>query len=364
MENEPKVTEADVLGALRGVNDPELGRDLVTLGMIENVRVCDGRVGFTLVLTTPACPLRAQIQQAAEAAVRALPGVKGVSVEVTSRVRRAEKPNEIESLRGVKNIVAVASGKGGVGKSTVATNLAVALAGMGAAVGLLDADIYGPSIPTMMGAAERPAVTQGRLQPVERYGVRMMSLGFLLQGDSPVIWRGPLVAGAIRQFLSDVDWGELDYLVVDLPPGTGDAQLTLAQSVPLTGVIIVMTAQEVAIQVATKALQMFRKMNVPILGVVENMSHFVCPHCGHETAIFGRPGKSEQAARHLGVPFLGRVPLDPAVVTESDEGTPSVVAHPNSPPAQAFRQMAQATAARVSILNRSDGDDPARGSHP
>ncbi|MBI3946837.1 MAG: Mrp/NBP35 family ATP-binding protein [Armatimonadetes bacterium] len=350
MRKQP-VTEEQVLAALSQVKDPELGRDLVTLGMVQNVRVRDGAVGLTLVLTTPACPMRGQIQEAAEVAVRGIPGVNDVRVEMSSRVAaRAGAPGE-DLVPGVKNIVAVASGKGGVGKSTVATNLAVALAQMDASVGLLDADIYGPSIPTMMGATERPAVKKERLLPVARHGVKLMSLGFLLEASAPVIWRGPMVAGAIRQLLSDVDWGDLDYLLVDLPPGTGDAQLTLAQSVPLTGVVVVMTAQDVALSIATKALMMFRKMDVPVLGVVENMSSFVCPHCREETAIFGREGDGERAATRLDVPFLGRVPLEPAIVAEGDRGTPSVAARPDSRPAQAFRDIARTMAGRISILN-------------
>ncbi|MDH7568032.1 MAG: iron-sulfur cluster carrier protein ApbC [Armatimonadota bacterium] len=343
--------EEQVLDALRQVRDPELGRDLVSLGMIQNLRASDGTVSFTVVLTTPACPMRAEIRNAAEAAVRRVPGVKEVKVEMSSKVAGRAAPPQQAALPGVKNVVAVASGKGGVGKSTVAVNLAVALAAEGAAVGLLDADIYGPSIPTMMGAAARPAVKNDRLQPVERFGVKLMSLGFLIEENTPVIWRGPMVAGAVRQLLQEVDWGELDYLVVDLPPGTGDAQLTLAQSVPLTGVVVVMTAQDVALNIATKALRMFQKMDVPVLGVVENMSSFVCPHCGTETAIFGRSGAGEEAARRLKVPFLGRVPLEPAIVEEGDRGTPALAAHPESRQAEAFRRVARAMAGQVSVRN-------------
>ncbi len=346
--------EAQVLAALSRVNDPELGRDLVSLGMVQNVRACDGVVAFTLVLTTPACPMRAQIQQAAEAAVRAIPGVTQVNVELTSNVSARANAAKESVLPGVRNVIAVASGKGGGGKSTVAVNLAAALAESGARVGLLDADIYGPSIPTLMGAVERPDVQNDRLLPVERYEVKLMSLGFLLDENAPVIWRGPLVARAISQLLSDVEWGELDYLIVDLPPGTGDAQLTLAQSVPLTGVVIVMTAQDLALNIASKALLMFRRMEVPVLGVVENMSAFVCPHCQQETPIFGESGRGELAAARLDAPFLGAVPLEPAIVTEGDEGTPSIVAHPQSRQAEAFRSIARAVAARVSVLNLSE----------
>lgn len=347
------VTEERVLAALRQVQDPELGRDLVSLGMVQNVRVQNGEVAFSVVLTTPACPLRSQIKQAAEKAVRAIPGVQSVQCEMTSKVKGhapQKKEDEAPLLPGVKNVIAIASGKGGVGKSTVAVNMAMALSESGARVGLLDADIYGPSIPMMMGVNTRPEVKNNRLQPVQQYGVRLMSLGFLVADDAPVIWRGPLVAGTIRQLLAEVEWGELDYLLVDLPPGTGDAQLTLAQSVPLTGVVIVMTAQDVAQRIASKALLMFQKMNVPVLGVVENMSSFICPHCGKETGIFGHQGNGEAAAKRLGVPFLGSVPLEPDIVEEGDQGTPSIVAQGDSRQAEAFRGIARATAGQVSLL--------------
>ncbi len=347
------VTEEQILKALSKVKDPELGRDLVTLGMVQNVRVCDGNVALTVVLTTPACPMRAQIKESVEEAIRALPGVQQINVEVSSNVAARSAQSAEELVPGVRNIIAVASGKGGVGKSTVAVNLAVALAETGARVGLLDADIYGPSIPMMMGTDERPRVRDERLVPIERYEVKLMSLGFLMDDNAPVIWRGPMVAGAIRQLLKDVNWGELDYLLVDLPPGTGDAQLTLAQSVPLTGVVVVMTAQDVALRIATKALWMFQKMGVPIAGIVENMSTFVCPHCAEETSIFGEAGSGEAAAFRLEVPFLGSVPLEPAIVQEGDMGTPSIVAHPDSRQAGAFREIARAMAGRVSVLNLS-----------
>src|SRR5262249_19635698 len=258
-----------------------------------------------------------------------------------------------DPLPEVRNLVAIASGKGGVGKSTVATNLAVALAGDGAFVGLLDADIYGPSIPTMMGVHRPPFVEEGRMLPVEQHGVKLMSLGFL-QPDTaaPVVWRGPMVGSAVRQMLAETRWGELDYLLIDLPPGTGDAQLTLAQTVPLTGAVIVMTSQDVAVNIASKALAMFQKLNVPVLGVVENMSTFACPHCGQETAIFTQGG-GESAASRLGVPFLGSIPLDPAVVRHGDVGEPTVVAAPDSAQAAAFRSVARSLEERISEQNRA-----------
>ncbi|MDO8585648.1 MAG: Mrp/NBP35 family ATP-binding protein [Armatimonadota bacterium] len=337
-----------VLEALRTVQDPELGKDLVSAGMIEEVEVVDGRVSFKLVLTTPACPLKSQLRDAALKAVEEIPGVQEVVVNLTSRVTAHRPDGSAASLPGVRNIVAVASGKGGVGKSTVAVNIAVALAECGASVGLLDADIYGPTIPVMMGVNERPRMMNGKIVPVLRHNVKLMSLGFLMNG-SPVIWRGPLVSGAVKQMLTEVDWGELDYLVVDLPPGTGDAQLTLAQVVPLTGVVVVTTSQDVALKIATNAAAMFARMDVPILGIVENMSFFVCPDCGHRTDVFSHGG-GERAAEKTGAPLLGRLPLEPQTVKDGDAGTPTVVSRPNSEQAEAFRALASALAARVSML--------------
>jgi ATP-binding protein involved in chromosome partitioning len=343
------VTESEVKKALSRVLDPELGKDLVSLGMIKDISVEGSKVGFKLVLTTPACPLKSQIEQSAREAVLNLAGVKEVNVNVTSSVVGKRTPEAQALLPGVKNIVAVASGKGGVGKSTVAVNIAVALAQTGAKVGLLDADIYGPTIPLLMGVNEQPKISEGKLVPVFHNGIHLMSLGFLLSDSSPVIWRGPLVSGAVKQLLGDVRWGELDYLIVDLPPGTGDAQLTLAQSVPLTGVVIVMTPQDVALAIASKALEMFRKMNVPILGVVENMSYFVCPECGKRSDIFNHGG-AMVVSKRLGVPFLGEIPLESGICIDCDEGKPTVSAHPDSPQAQAFKDIACATAAQISML--------------
>ncbi len=250
-------------------------------------------------------------------------------------------------IPGVRTTLAIASGKGGVGKSTVASNLAAALAADGSRVGLLDADIYGPSIPTMMGVREQPPVQDGKMLPLERHGVRLMSLGFLMPDNAtPVVWRGPMVGQAVRQMLADVAWGELDYLLIDLPPGTGDAQLTLAQIIPLTGAVIVMTSQAVAVDIASKALAMFRRLNVPILGIVENMGTFICPHCQKETPIFTQGGSAAAAGR-LGVAFLGSIPLDPAVVRHGDAGTPTVVAAPDTAEAEAFRRVARALTGRI-----------------
>lgn len=356
--SEHTVTEQQILDALRSVIDPDLHRDIVSLGFVKDVRICDGNVAFKIELTTPACPVKDLMKAQATEAVLRVPGVKSVNVEMTAQVRSRQIGAE-DLLPEVKHVIAVASGKGGVGKSTVSVNLAVALAQLGARVGLLDADVYGPSIPLMMGTRETPRVIDDKIVPIERYGVRMMSLGFLLPEDQAVVWRGPMVAGTVRQLLTDVRWGEQDYLVVDLPPGTGDAPMTLSQSVPITGVVIVMTPQDVAFTIAGKAIAMFRKLeeglgrSIPLLGIIENMSTFLCPHCGQETPIFAGKG-ARYAAEKLGVPFLGAIPLDPNISLSSDEGVPAIVAHPESPQANAFREIAKALAAQCSIHSMAD----------
>lgn len=346
----PPLQEEQILAALNTVMDPELGCSLVAAGMIKDVAIEGGHVQFTLELTTPACPMRHTLRAAAEDAVRAIPGVESVNVNVTARVRKTHTGEEL--LPGVRNVIAVASGKGGVGKSTVAANLAAALAQTGARTGLLDLDIYGPSVPLLFNVTEQPEYDAERqkLYPITRHNVRLMSLGLLLDDDKPVIWRGPMVAGAVQQLLRDVDWGELDYLIVDLPPGTGDAPLSLAQLVPLTGVVIVTTAQDAALTIATKSLHMFQSMKVSILGIVENMSTFVCPNCRHETQVFGHEGAAEHAAAELHVSFLGRIPLDADVVVAGDRGTPTVVGHTDSPSAEAFQAVARKVAAQASII--------------
>ena len=345
------VTEQQVLDALRNVKDPELGKDLVTLGMIRDIKTCNGSVSFDLVLTTPACPLKSQIKKAAEDAVTAVPGVATVEVKLKAHVKRHAAPAEQEKmLPGVKNVVAIASGKGGVGKSTVAVNIAIALAKSGAQVGLLDADIYGPSLPMLMGVNKRPEVRDGKIIPIEKYGVKLMSLGFLIEEDTAMIWRGPMVAGAVKQLLTDVNWGKIDYLIVDLPPGTGDAQLTLAQTVPLTGVVVVTTSQDMALKIASKAAIMFRKMDVPVLGIIENMSYFICPGCGERTNIFSHGGGAA-AAKRLAVPVLGQIPLEPETVVDSDKGHPTVAARPNSEQGRVFIEIAGRVAAGVSQLS-------------
>lgn len=340
----------DILDALKRVKDPELDRDLVSLGMIKDVKVDGGAVSFTVVLTTPACPMRSQIKEAARQAVAALPGVESVDVKLDSKIVPHPDARTGELLPGVKNVIAVASGKGGVGKSTISVNLAAALTLDGAKVGLLDADIYGPSLPRLMGINERPRANGKKMFPVDQHGVKLMSLGFMLPEDAAVIWRGPMVAGAVRQMLSDVEWGELDYLIVDLPPGTGDAQITLAQTVPLTGVVVVTTSQDMALTIATKAAQMFKKMDVPVLGIVENMSYFICPHCEGRTDIFSH-GKAEMAAEKLDIPVLGHIPLEPETVLDSDRGVPTVIARPDSAQAHSLMEMARKVAGRTSTVS-------------
>jgi ATP-binding protein involved in chromosome partitioning len=342
-------SEAEVLRALAGVKDPELGKDVVSLHMIEGVKVAGGKVTFTLNLTTPACPLRSRLEESAKEAVAHLPGVKEVEMKTASVVFATRDYASAEMLKGVKNIIAVASGKGGVGKSTIAVNLAVALAASGAKVGVLDADVYGPNIPLMMGVKGSPEVRGEAIIPPMAHGVKIASLGFFYNEETPVIWRGPLVAGAVRQLLTQVEWGELDYLISDLPPGTGDSALTLAQTVPLGGVLIVTTPQDAALNIAAKALAMFKRLNVPILGVVENMSYFVCPHCGERTYIFSRGG-GKKIAEERGVDFLGEVPIGVSIREQSDLGVPVVAAKPDSPESQVYKDLAFRVAGMVSIV--------------
>jgi ATP-binding protein involved in chromosome partitioning len=346
---EDGLTQEQVIEALQPVKDPELGRSLVELRMIKDVAIANGTVQVKVELTTPACPLRDKIEKDVRQAVAALPGVTDVKVSFSARVRAsgAGLPDK-SPLPGVKNTIAVASGKGGVGKSTVAVNLAIALAQEGASVGLLDADVYGPSIPMMMGVGRRPSQRDGKIVPLEAFGVKMMSIGFLLDADRALIWRGPLVAQLINQFLNDVDWGELDYLVIDLPPGTGDVQLTLVQRIPLSGAIIVTTPQDVALADAIKGLSMFREVKSTVLGIIENMSYFVCPHCGERSEVFGFGG-GERTATRYGVPLLGQIPLVTDIRQGGDTGHPIVAAMPDSPTTEAFRHAACQAAARLSV---------------
>jgi ATP-binding protein involved in chromosome partitioning len=333
------VTQDTVLRALSTVQEPELHRDLVTLNMIRDVTISGGEVGFTIMLTTPACPLRAQMEQEATAAVKALSGVTAVNVRFAAEVRQDHRI--IGKLNiPIKNIIAVASGKGGVGKSTVSTNLAVSLALDGAKVGVLDADIYGPNIPIMFGVSGRPRIEREKLTPFERYGVEVISMGFLMPEGEAVIWRGPMLHKAIQQLFTDVNWSDLDYLIVDLPPGTGDAQLSLAQSVPLTGGIIVTGPQLVSVSDALRGANAFERLEVPIIGVVENMSG----------DIFGSGG-GQEAAKRLHVDFLARIPLDSRVRIGGDSGEPIVVLAPESETAKAFRTFARVVAAKLSVMN-------------
>ncbi|PMB16085.1 sodium:proton antiporter [Fischerella thermalis CCMEE 5205] len=343
-----------VLEVLRPVQDPELRKSLVEMNMIRNVKIDAGKVSFTLVLTTPACPLREFIVEDCQKAVKKLPGVTDVFVEVTAETPQQKSLPDRTGVNGVKNIIAISSGKGGVGKSTVAVNVAVALAQAGAKVGLLDADIYGPNDPTMLGLADAQIVVRTSdkgeiLEPAFNHGVKLVSMGFLIDRDQPVIWRGPMLNGVIRQFLYQVQWGELDYLLVDMPPGTGDAQLTLTQAVPMAGAVIVTTPQTVALLDSRKGLRMFQQMNVPVLGIVENMSYFIPPDMPEKQYdIFGSGGGSKTAAE-LGVPLLGCIPLEISTRIGGDNGVPTVVADPDSASAKAFKAIAQTIAAKVSI---------------
>jgi len=341
----PTLTEDAVLKALSTVQEPELGGNLISRNMVKDLVIDGTKVTLTIELTTPACPLKDEIEARVQAALQPI-GVEEIVVGWSSSVRRAT-PSSPQMLPGVKNIIAVASGKGGVGKTTISVNLA--LAQSGASVGLLDADITGPNIPMMIGAEGQPiASPSGKITPIEANGVKVISIQFFLPEGQPVVWRGPLVGGAIQQFLRDVDWGDLDYLVVDLPPGTSDAQLTLAQAVPLTGAVLVTTPQRVALADVAKALAMFQRVSVPILGLVENMSGFVCAHCGEVTDIFGSGG-GERFAAENGIDFLGGVPLDITVRQGADVGVPSVAQSEPGPAAAALEHVARVIAGKVSV---------------
>jgi ATP-binding protein involved in chromosome partitioning len=349
----PRITEANVLDALRPIIDPDFGKSIVDLGFVKGVRIEGGRVAFSIELTTPACPVKAEFEKAARERVSALAGVEAVEVSMTSNTRgRAAAPTaaQAEILPGVRNAIAVASGKGGVGKSTAAVNLALALRDTGASVGILDADVYGPSLPLLVGVSARPRSIERRILPNEAYGMKVMSMGFFVGESSPVIWRGPMVHGLISQFLKDVDWGTLDYLVIDMPPGTGDAALTLTQMAPLAGAVIVTTANDLSLIDARKGLKMFEKVSVPILGIVENLSWFTPPDLpDRRYYLFGRGG-GERTATELGVPFLGKVPLDPRVAEGGDAGRPILIEAPDSDAAQAFRDIAGQIARRLAVL--------------
>jgi len=346
-----KITEEMVLGALSSVMDPDLNRDLVSLNMIQGLEISPPSVSFKLVLTTTACPLKKELEDNAREAVMAIDGVEEVLIEVTAEAPKSKKMPAKSPLPGIKHTIAVASGKGGVGKSTVAVNLALSLAATGAKVGLLDADVYGPSIPLMMGIHEMPGATEDeKLIPIENHGVKLMSVGFMLDEETPLIWRGPLVMQLIQQFLKGVVWGELDYLVIDLPPGTGDVQLTLVQTIPLTGAVIVTTPQDIALLDARRAIKMFSEVEAPVLGIIENMSVFVCPHCNEKTEIFSRGGGLKTSERYE-VPLLGSLPLDIKTREGGDSGTPIVVMEPESAQAKAFGEIASNVAGQIKALD-------------
>lgn len=344
------VTQDQVLEVLGTVQDPDLHKDIVTLGFVKDVRIDDGQVDFTIELTTPACPVRDQMKAEAEQKVAALPGVRAARAKMTADVK-ARGGFGRQAVSGVRNIVAVGAGKGGVGKSTTSVNLAVALARKGARVGLMDADVYGPNIPQMLGITDQPEVSEDKkMVPPEAHGLKVISMGMLVPPDQPVIWRGPMLHGAVQQFMREVAWGELDYLVVDLPPGTGDVALSMAQSVPMAGAVVVTTPQGVSVSDVRKAVAMFRQLNIPVLGVIENMSYFVCGHCAGRTDIFGTGG-GRRMAEDLSIPFLGEVPIDIRVRSGGDEGQPIVAAAPEAPAAQAFADVASRVAAQISISN-------------
>ncbi len=346
------LSQEAVMAALATVRDPELHRDIVSLGMVKDLAIDGGRVALTVELTTPACPLKDIIEQDVRAALERVPGFEELALGWGAQVRASVPREGQKAIEGVRNIIAVASNKGGVGKSTVAANLAVSLAKSGARVGLVDADITGPNIPTMFGLAA--GLQQGSsdgLRPVERYGVKVVSIGFVLGRGTPVVWRGPMIGSAVRQLLHDVPWGELDYLIIDLPPGTSDASMSMAQDAPIAGVVVVSTPNDVSIEDVSRAVSMFEKLDVPVFGMVENMSYFIAPDTGTQYDIFGHGGAAA-AAEELGIDFLGEIPIEPAIRQGADEGVPVVHGVPDSVSARAFEALAGKVAARLSVLQR------------
>ena len=347
----PQPTEATILEALKVVNDPDLHRDIVSLGFVKDVAVDAGRVSFTIELTTPACPVKDQLRDQAHAAVMALDDVTQVDIEMTASVRSASGPETGRAgIPGVKNIVAVGAGKGGVGKTTVAVNLAVALARYGGRVGMIDGDIYGPNVPIMLGIDTQLSTDGNKIVPAESHGIKVVSMGFLTGDDAPVIWRGPMLHGVIQQFFREVAWGELDYLVVDLPPGTGDVALSLSQTVPVAGAVVVTTPQTVSLAETRRAIGMYQKLNIPTLGLIENMSYFVCPSCEHESDIFGKGG-AERVAKDTGVPFLARIPIYQPIRVGGDIGPRIAISEPESPAGLAIAEAAEQVAAQISIAS-------------
>jgi ATP-binding protein involved in chromosome partitioning len=345
------ITEQAVLDALRVVRDPDLNRDIVSLKFIKDLRIDEGRVAFAIELTTPACPVKDQMRDQARAAVAAIPGVTAVEITMTAQVRAtATAEGNKAPVPGVKNIIAVGAGKGGVGKTTVAVNLAIALSKSGGRVAIIDGDVYGPNVPIMLGLRTQLTTDGQKIVPAEQYGIQLVSMAFLTEDESPVIWRGPMLHGVIQQFFRQVSWDRIDYLIVDMPPGTGDVALSLSQSVPVSGAVVITTPQTVSIADTRRAVRMYQKLNVPVLGLVENMSHFVCPGCGEESDIFGKGG-GEALAQEMAVPFLGRIPIYEPIRLGGDTGVPITIGEPQSAPARAFRAAAEQLAAQLSIAS-------------
>ena len=345
------VSEATVLDALRAVRDPDLHKDIVALKFVKDVRIVDDRVSFTIELTTPACPVKDQMRDQARDVVGRLAGVSSVDVTMTAQVRAAA-PNDLNKVPvpGVRNVIAVGAGKGGVGKTTVAVNLALALSQAGSRVAVIDGDIYGPNVPIMLGIQTQLTTDGKKIVPAEQYGLQLVSMAFLTQDDSAVIWRGPMLHGVIQQFFREVAWNNVDYLIVDLPPGTGDVALSLSQSVPVAGAVLVTTPQTVSLADTRRAVRMYQKLNVQPLGLIENMSHFVCPTCHSESDIFGKGG-GETLASEMSIPFLGRIPIYEPIRVGGDTGIPIVIGEPRSPAAQAFKTAAEQLAAQISIAS-------------
>ena len=343
--------QREVLDALKVVRDPDLHRDIVSLGFIKNLSIDGGSVTFTIELTTPACPVKDQLRDQAHAAVMQVPGVTSVDVKLGARVREAVGGDGgRQPLEGVKNVIAVGAGKGGVGKTTLSVNLAIALARSGSRVGLIDGDIYGPNVPIMLGIKTQLATDGQKIIPAEKYGLQVISMGFLTEDDAPIIWRGPMLHSALQQFFREVRWLNLDYLVIDMPPGTGDVALSLGQTVPVAGAVVVTTPQQVSLADSRRAVAMYKKLNIPTLGIIENMSYFICPGCEKESDIFGTGG-GEKMAASMGIPFLGRIPLYQPIREGGDSGVPLMIAEPEAPAARAIMLAAEQMAAQVSIAS-------------
>ena len=344
------VDQAGVLEALKVVQDPDLHKDIVSLGFIKDLNITSGRVAFSIELTTPACPVKDLMRDQAHAAVSALSGVTDVNITMTASVRATGLGGEggRASIPGVKNVIAVGAGKGGVGKTTVAVNLAIALSKAGSRVGMIDGDIYGPNVPIMLGMKTQLTTDGAKILPAEKYGLQVISMGFMTGDDAPIIWRGPMLHGALQQFFKEVKWVDLDYLIIDMPPGTGDVALSLSQTVPVAGAIVVTTPQKVSLADSRRAVAMYKKLNIPTLGIVENMSYFICPSCQHESDIFGKSG-GQMMAEELNVPFLGSIPIYQPIREGGDSGVPLLISEPDAPAARAIVDVAARAAAQISI---------------